>query len=876
MMKFYSWKDVDRFIQLKKPVWIDKINAIEVYPSTLILYSRGSKKEIFDFFHDLLGSCFKYEDETLVLDTGKTLDVLIESSDEIEKVETPIIPLFKNIIYRNSSYPELSSLKKFDNDCPIIAFHSYKGGVGRTLTLIAFAKAWGTVFENQLNNKLLIIDSDIEAPGLTNLQAHNSIEVFSYLDLLALIQDSDDIDEIVEFACKNIVQSTMALENDIKVIEHYFIPTYRYEQQLLDIYANPESITNGKNKEYILSEVLYKIGLKLGVSAVLVDLRTGISEFSSTLLFDPRVKKYLVTSTSMQSIKGTKMVLSHILKGLKIQEDSILPQIILSMVPSDLDTSEIINSLSSCYDVEDEEYGLTDNVVVSLEFASELIHLTTVEQIQSKLNDREMYNNIVKFVRNNFLPKSQNEVSDNFDRKSFIESVNNFAEKQITADSASSFEILVTSPIRALKRKYATRIPSSVIMGAKGSGKTFLFRKLINNKDWFSFCASLDKVANFKKGGYILPIICPKNDIEMIDDLSTCIENINKDITGVSVSKFVWKENYDKLTKFNEADHTESEWNSFWENLIVNSINKDSVSPSNLGFVNEGLVSANEQIVIVVDGLEEIFKETSKRHSEKIAVSTLCQNIINNLSSRYSQIGAIVFLRKDLARESIEVNFAQFEQSHKDYELKWSFIEALRLALWIVSQAQPKFLDRNVDVENAIYSVIESNLERFWGLKLGKPTSNEAFTSRWIFAALSDFNGMLQARDIIRFLKYATENSESKVSYNDRIIMPGEIRSAVASCNQEKVSEIEQEIHSIKPIFEKLSRISSELKILPFTKNSIELTVQEEKTMQQEGYLRVEGDNYYIPEIIRHALGFRYAKGARPKVLSLTLGNSKK
>ena len=39
--------------------------------------------------------------------------------------------------------------------------------------------------------------------------------------------------------------------------------------------------------------------------------------------------------------------------------------------------------------------------------------------------------------------------------------------------------------------------------------------------------------------------------------------------------------------------------------------------------------------------------------------------------------------------------------------------------------------------------------------------------------------------------------------------------------------------------------------------------------MKDEGYLKIEDGKYYLPEILRHALKFRYAKGARPKVLSL-------
>lgn len=56
---------------------------------------------------------------------------------------------------------------------------------------------------------------------------------------------------------------------------------------------------------------------------------------------------------------------------------------------------------------------------------------------------------------------------------------------------------------------------------------------------------------------------------------------------------------------------------------------------------------------------------------------------------------------------------------------------------------------------------------------------------------------------------------------------------------------------------------------MPFYSDTFDLTQAEEKVMKQEGYLRIENDKHYLPEIIRHALKFKYGKGARPKVLSL-------
>lgn len=87
----------------------------------------------------------------------------------------------------------------------------------------------------------------------------------------------------------------------------------------------------------------------------------------------------------------------------------------------------------------------------------------------------------------------------------------------------------------------------------------------------------------------------------------------------------------------------------------------------------------------------------------------------------------------------------------------------------------------------------------------------------------------------------------------------------------DKINEIKTEYESLKPIFEKLEELPPEKKHLPISQEENLLSAQEEKLMKQAGYLTREGDNLYLPEIIRHALGFRYERGARPRVLALIL-----
>lgn len=227
--------------------------------------------------------------------------------DEGVERESVTIPLFRNVLYQNTAYySEL--IEKDLPGVPVIAFHSYKGGVGRTLSLLAFVKAWSELKDLKNPQKLLIVDADIEAPGITWLTMGQEEAAFSFLDLLEVTQVKDNVDEILELVSRRVSELTIKIETEKGIVEHIALPTYRYVEQLLDMYSSPESLALSYNKKYILAEVLSKLGEKVDAELVLIDLRAGLSEFSAPVLFDPRVKKYLVTSTSYQSIKGTEIL----------------------------------------------------------------------------------------------------------------------------------------------------------------------------------------------------------------------------------------------------------------------------------------------------------------------------------------------------------------------------------------------------------------------------------------------------------------------------------------------------------------------------------------------------------------------------------------
>ena len=870
MQQIYTWKDIDRIIKKNyEKIESSYVTDIDVYHDEIVisLNDMTGKDNVQCELKKLLGSHYDIENDVIRYDLfEKSIDITW-NMDETEKKITEVVPLFKDIIYRDSSYEQEMIENDELKDCPVIAFHSYKGGVGRTLSLLAFAKAWSTSRPSQ---KLLIVDSDIEAPGLTwlmeeeeNGDRENQI---SYFDLLEMIQSSDLNDkEIMTKIVDHMQLQTMKIDNGKINVEHYFIPTYRYEEQLLDIYASPDSIVKGYKKKYILAQKLSEMGKALGASAILIDLRAGISEFSAPLLFDPRVRKYIVTSTSDQSIKGTQLILKEICKGLPVTKDSIIPKILLTMTLNEVDVAKLKGELLQVYDEQEQQY--TDNALIELPFAGELVHLESLNQILDKLNGRDFYNNIYKlvdeFYSEDFCIQENN---DSAHRNEMIKAIHELAENQINAERNTEFNVLMTKPLSNLVKRFHSTVPQAVVIGAKGAGKTFLYRELLRVKKWGTFCTR-NGVAESDVKTHMIPLISPKNFGEFSDVIHGAVGSFAEESGLASDDNNYWYKNGETLLSGITNQNDLMQWKETWKTCLLKAFN-NSMNGS-LDLVEEELKKKNINVLFLVDGLEEIFENTLDNESEKVAIRALVQDLINEMKLRYSHIGMLVFLRKDLSNNSIETNKEQFEGQYKNFALNWTHDEALRLALWLVNKAVPGFYkEGNGRVEDATNNAIKESLDKLWGLKLGKKESNEAYSSNWILAALSDFNAQLQARDIVRFLANATSEAGTE-RYTDRIIMPREIKKAVQICSDAKIEEIKQEMKSLKAVIEKLEKAPESKKLLPFSSGVFDLTAKEESMMIQVGLLKIDDGKYYIPEIIRHSLKFKYEKGARPKVLSL-------
>lgn len=873
MIRFFTWHEVKVFFDECRALWPVGWNDVQVYSDEVIIYYNPQKnnQEIDKkYLKNSLTKNYNVSENKILIDfTQEYLDVFFEVDEEGCKQERQYTPLFKEIYIRNSK-PEKDTGKL--PGARILAFHSYKGGVGRTLSLISLLRECAVKYENK---KIMVIDADLEAPGLTWMLEGGKNTSISYLDALSVMHFEKVTDMVIMKMAELLKMSTLTVTTDKINVEHYFMPVYREKKQVMDIFSSPEKILLTQDNKFHITDTISRLGAALGVDLILVDLRAGITEYSAPYLFDPRVEKFYVTSTSMQSIKGLNQILEQIYG--KTKTELLNSKVFLTMIPPTMGEGQkqeiedqILQDIEKQFDLENSTF-LRENYIIHFPFEDALVHIGDFQSICRVLQGKQISRYMGELADELFAFEREN--TGNFEEKearSILEQLNTIANEEVTAEGSNNANMLVTSSIKALAKNFKTVLPRIVIPGAKGSGKTYIYKQLLSAKTWGGFEHFVEEFESaMSTVAYILPLVASLNVKNLKKLVDECIENIELDDFTIKSNQI--NDNFKQLQTYSDRIEplTQSEWTENWIEIMLSPF-RDKFS--HLSELDQYLEEQQKKIIFIVDGLEDIFMnaQNDKKGNWKYAIRAICQHIINELDNLdYGNIGIIVFARTDMLDDAIDMNNEQFKNLYQKFELNWSQTEALRLALWLAAKAYPE-LAKNINILTASKEVIVEKLTRLWGLKLGKGDSREAFSDRWILAALSDFTGQLQARDIVRFLKYSTQSyQEMKFIYDDRLIMPIEIRNAMEPCSKDKLVEIKTEMKAIHSILEKFLKIEPENKLLPLTLDKIDLTGEEIDRLESQGYLKISDKKYYLPEIIRLALGYKYERGARPKVLSL-------
>ncbi|MFD5318980.1 KGGVGR-motif variant AAA ATPase [Streptomyces sp. NPDC127098] len=763
---------------------------------------------------------------------------------------------------------------RFAGDTQLTAFHSFKGGVGRTLHAVALADR--LAFEGQ---HVLLVDADLEAPGITWMyQAQGGRCDIAYEDLLALLHSSrrGDPSQAVEIAAAHLPNQRVSRYPGTGRVT--VLPASR-RRHLGPPRVGPADLLTEDRSPYFLSESLAALAVAAEASTVVLDLRAGASELAAPILLDPRVTRVFVTTISSQSLRGTETMIRQLgtqspaVAGTDPTPGAIVTQYRLDVHDSHAEQarSRLSASLASTIALPRtaaDEYGLEELAIdeqvltkpVLSPFREELLALPSswdaVVEVIRRCGLPGLLGEFASSGQSTPPPRPEGRVTLHGRRRALESTARRlvFAERS-GMDAGLGF--LTTEPVRRLIADHSTDLPVTVVVGAKGSGKTFTYARMCARGTWEEFAR--ENGQDVARPALVVPVLDPAN-VSIQTGVTSPQTLRDRAAGGDGVTADEIRSRLNAGLRDERADDPEF-WRLRWLECLAWSAGAGRGVPAEDFLINRTL-EASGACLFVIDGLED-WLESVDRESKRIALRTLLMDIPAWLSRlRHRTLGLVVFVRQDLVRSAIRQNLGQFLDRYAPYELRWDTEDALRLALWVATSAEA-VESPVVPIADMGYDEIVTSLLPLWGAKLGMDNSREARTERWVPAALSDFNEQTQARDVVRFLCEAASASVGDERWPDRVLTPAAMRSALGACSRAKVEEINQENPRLGRLLRDMSTYSESVR-MPFDAADVALSADDVETLEQWGALARDADGRYrMPEIYRHELGFRTQGRAR-------------
>lgn len=900
--RLLTWLDVERVFKQATELWTrmpEGIQAVRCYSDGVEIEHTAKPETVSAWLTELFVHAWDSRQQLIRLRIGQAA-YPVDLVPVVDKYsppthELPSYPLWRDVTYLkdlSDSSEAVQSAAGFGMPAPwssgprVVSFHSFKGGVGRTTALMTYVAARLQLSDPDRPLKVLVVDADLEAPGVTLWLDDASRPQVSYLQFLeAMHYPPVSVESSLDYFAQELRKASVSVGGAQR--ELFVLPAALSLSDIQDMPVQPGHLARNPENPWILTDHLHALGERLGVDAVLIDLRAGLSEFSSPVLFDPRVEHFFVTTVARQAVEGTVAALErlHALNSRlpPEQRSYAKPWLILSLLTDNLrklpEYARAIERLGGAYpaSVQDDTAIASGLEWLEADFSEAYMSIGSLTQALDVLRgSTKLYQRAQDWARSLDLSAEQQEfpsAADGITLSQKAQALHDVCWRMQYAETADASAMLVTEPLRKIGKHFASELPNLVSVGAKGAGKTFTFLQLCRSGGWHRFLRKVEAEPAGVLDAVVYPVLWSGN-LENATKQSI-VANQAKDLKRLGCTvKPLSGSSIERLVS-DALKEPPSHWADFWDGLIARHFGLPAMG---LEALNHQLAERGMAVVLVFDGIEEAFPDSSiVAAREAIQSLLLLPNRIDELQDR--RIGAMVFVRTDYVQTTIRQNVAQFLARYAPFQLQWSPEAFLRLAYWLCTLAGIVD-DTPGRAELLGQEALLEKLLQLWGRKLGHDKSREALSARWVFASLCDLKGNVQARDLVRFLRFSAEIETDRQgsTWQDRVLAPESLRKAIPKCSIEKVEEAAKEIEPLRQWQERLKQLK-EGKVVPFEASLVGLDSQQLTVLQELGIIFEDmqvpaGEpRLYLPEIYRTGLGFETSVTGRPRTQALLKSN---
>lgn len=809
-----------------------------------MLLAMSELDKISNFLDGLINKekIFKYK-IYFNLNTSISIDIVADRNDELKSeieqysnVKICIEEWISKEDYNNDAYYQNNFKEKIDkkhrrrlsnlinnnnsnnnSNIPITTFYSYKGGVGRTTSLITFANYYAYHY----NKKVVILDFDFEAPGLTNYFDFSLDSMDNKNGVLEYLLDKESSREKLRLTEKYMIEVSREYTGEGSI---FVMPAGSlYTEENLDSYIEALARIDINSTDVIIKQIIdliQDIKEELNPDVILIDSRTGFNDVFGFLINKISSMVIGLFEDNIQTKPGLNLFINEIFRN---NINSIL---VNSLVHKDSGYNKRFKAFSekvSDYIISITEESSTPNIL-ELRKSNILGNLGTIEDDKEdyfdfiKSNTPNDYKNFFEkiidlienkkaYTANNIqttepkclrIVKKTPEILEEID----CDLINNSRRKvildKIYQNYPDSYADNMSFDESFLNEKFYYRkcmedifnFDKLLLIGGKGTGKTAFYKALTHD----IFITNLKNKANKKP-----------HKFSVVDIISLETENKNKHFN---------------TKNFNQEKIIDKEffYKRFWTTYILNSILIDTscidnyeMSVSIKGIFPKKLTNSTEDKLFFEDIIENdkkfilVEKELSliDLHLKKkdinliitfdqldfIVKPILWPNIISPLidycrSLNYVKIKPKLFLRRDLYKKLTNLTNKNLLDS-KTINLEWSKDEIFAFFFKIVfAYAKNEFFEVMKDYADVQPDIIESIIKKinqknnynqisldtnyikslvstFFG-KYPNTFSNKSIkyeeTYSWFYTSLANADETISLRPFLDLIKYSIES----------------------------------------------------------------------------------------------------------------------
>ncbi len=723
-------------------------------------------------------------------------------------------PFWSDVLLSGADSEHLTSSTR--NHPLVVTFYSFKGGVGRSTSLAMVAR------DLAVNHKLnvVVVDFDLEAPGLGTLfpdDQYNRKVKYGVLDYLHQRWIDSSATE------PSIADCIQSIDLGSRRGRLYVIDAGQFDENYVHRLADldVESMYQRRGRE-LLEQFQSDIVSQVNPDVILIDARTGFNRLGGIAVLDLAHLVVLCLSPNIQGRQGTHWVVAAIQNLQKNGRPDLTYRFALTPFPAT--NAEGQQSLLAEMEGWFEEHRplngddlLTSELYTRIDYDARvplLTHLrgTLPDDLVTRYGD--LTNFINGAIDQTLLNLKQGDIEPSLNRRIALHELH--FDAPVASDISEEDLEFIFQRTEDFDSFVDDR--TALIRGAKGTGKTMLFRLFVD----FPNRAS---ILSHRQNTQFIGIHGQKNDTMDLkrNSFRSIMQQIQSDQWNMIWQAYIiirlWhnhqqnnKKSFPLLGILSDVIPKLRAEQSDIVQKLIQITNEPGIGPflyDQFYIIDNWLTNQGESIWLMFDELDTIINDRKHR-------SVIVRELLS-CWLEFQHLHAIkwkFFVREDVWRSiaSDMTNSSHF--TGHDVRLSWQENDLWRLVLRQALRSKEfsrAALIRGINIKNLDESdliLLRQGITLLCGDRMSG--SNTAYTYRWIMSRITDTQDNSFPRSLIILLNRSLqiENDQRQIQSTPAIspiIRPSALQRALPEMSQERVNAIGDEYENVPDWLKSLS-----------------------------------------------------------------------